>query len=180
VGQSARRVIQSKDLKRFVEVDGVDNAMVGIGVVSYRIHQGDYYRADNRVLAVGSGAAINMLIQTGSCCVHARFYGAPQRLTLFTLSKNPTHTGAIDSVPQNKNLCEEDAAKLRFHNERVILTPGTAVFSDYLGQAAGGQRQLFGEGEIVLEANTKYLLESLNTSTSAGVISHAMEFYEVP
>lgn len=127
---------------------------------------------------MNSGVSLDLLIETGNCCVHAMITGAPQRLTSFTLYEDATHAGSVEGVPKNKNRCSTNVPKLRYSSEVTVSTNGTLLFQDFQGQSAGGNRQLFGDSEIVLAANTTYLIKGFNNATSAGIIAVGLDFYE--
>ncbi len=178
--QGSRRVIQSKDLKRFAEVDGIHNALVVESEYHNRVHRGTMHHAVVRDV-INAGQPFDMLFLTGSCVVHARFGGNAQRLTNFTLFEGATSASPPAVIPKNKNRTSSVVAKSRFSDETAALTNGTLLSADSQNFSMGGTTpgEFFG-GEWILQANTLYLFKGFNSAGATSNITMLITFYEEP
>ncbi len=178
MGQSARRVIQSKDLKRFVEVDGLHKALVSIDSHHKKVHDGEIHQFSS-TLDISSGGSMNIFIVTGSKNVHARFRGCVERITTTRLFEDPTTGGSPSSVGINQNRTSSvPSPKVRFSAGVAVLTTGTLLSVNVLN-ANDGDTQLFGSEEWILKPNTNYLFRIFNVASAAAQATGLVEFYEV-
>ena len=166
-----------------VDVDPSSRGLVGLDAVHRWVHRGYMFDAWNYNAALGSGAALEILIVTAaSHGIHARFAAAAGGDALLTVFENPTvSNNGVAVVPMNRNRSSARTALGLVYKNPTIAADGVQIGNTLLpggdrGQTGGGGGSSF--EEFILAPSTKYLFRLTNLAVGAEPADLDLHFYE--
>lgn len=173
--------------KVYTHIDHDSEALVAIETDHARIHAGETFFYVDYYTVANSGV-LDFVLECGAKEVHYVF-GISSDMAGFTLStyEGVTVTDATGSVlnvnNQNRESNNIPTAILKLNPTVQAITTELLLRRTKIGQGGAPSSRVGGSvsrgSEVVLKANTKYLLRITNLSTSNNDINVSMQWYEV-
>ena len=153
-----------------------------IATEHHRIHQGRFFTVELTDEAVLSAGVFNGLIVLGAESAHLVVVANSEvnaRLQLF--EDTVTSADGNENVPMNHNRYSSRLSTLGLYDTPVITSVGTQLDGDKVilaGKAKAGGSEVGSFLELILKADTKYLIRLTNIGGSTGIMSITLHFYE--
>ena len=161
--------------------DRIDSYQQHLGDLTHHhfyVHIGRQFQADVALAAIATATTVDVGILTPATReAHMRILArANQGVQAFSLVEAPTGvTGGAAVVPKQKNRNSSVAATVTIANGVTGATGGTVM---PLKRITGAyETELVGE-EVLLKANTQYVLRVLTGALGANEIDYTLDFYE--
>lgn len=152
-------------------------------IVHEKIHEGEFFSAGVFNSALGAGATLNVLIQTGTLPMHVRFASSASQAIQVLLFEGTTFSAAGTAVPAvSRNRVHSVAVGATITQGPTITLDGAQLFGGFIaggtsGQAQGGEISAF--NEYIFNPSTVYCARLVNNLAAGVTIAQmSLEFYE--
>ena len=175
--------------ERWLYRNKTDNLVAAIQVIDYAHHaqhDGKYYstgHAWTEAAAPADNAVVELLLQTGAKECHATFQGSAGGDAEFFLFEGATFSAAgTAAVPVNHRRSSTKVSTVTATYGPTVTGDGTGLIHQF---SPGGTKNAAVGGstaqrdEIILKANTVYMLRGINRGGSAKAMSMLASWYEL-
>ena len=155
-------------------IDGVTTAFKTIDYAHHEIHEGKHFKAGFQDTSMATDDVINLLFITPDSETYAHWVlkGQSTGAVVIELYEAPTTTAngtAVTVVNRDRNVVGTANTTLVYHTPTVTAV-GTKLVEKWMGnegfkESIGGEQR--GDSELILKANTKYLVRL--TAVSDGI-----------
>lgn len=154
-------------------------AAVGASYIHYLIQQGVYFLGQDYVTGLGNGATRDVLVITPAAkVVHARFSFSTLGGT-YVLFEAPTTTANGTAITiRNRNRSSATTATTTMFFTPTVTATGTQLVAVPLQSTQKADTIFTTDDEIILAANTKYLIR-FTSAAGSNISSTVINFYEV-
>ena len=156
-----------------------DTGIIGIDWEHYKTHEGEHFFYRDFV-TLGNNANQSILLRTGNCSVHIimQFYSdnGAFNVSLWeypTTSNNGTHVNYWNS---NRNFTNINCLNITI--SPTLSTFGTMLFKEQAGSGTKVGGDIRGRNEIILNANSIYLVRITNVATTSNDINYHFDWYD--
>jgi len=163
-------------------VDSISGARLVIDFVTALIHDGKGFKATLYDAALADAASQELLVQVQDNQVHmSAVIAALGDFEALVFEGTTFSDAGTPLVPLNLNRASSRLSTAIFSSVPTITADGTEIFHAVL---PGGQRnqaldnEVGGDGELILAANTNYLIRATNFSGAASRVTTSVTFYE--
>lgn len=151
-----------------------------------KVHDGDSYSAHIEFTAVGAGASVDILIEAGTDRMHFDYLLNAENDCRLLIYEAPTATPGTAVTVYNSNRASSNTTSATITHTPTGVTPGTTIIHTsilYTALLSGGISLLNGAGgprspELILNANTDYLMRITNNSGGAIDFFVELGYYE--
>jgi len=154
--------------------------------VHYKVHVGAFFQANQFTSGLASAASFNYMITTGSnYSVHSGFTMATTGQCQVTMYEAPTATSGTTLTVLNKRRSSSRVTESQVVYAPTITSYGTMLDKELIPAGDGSKFSAGSYGgvdprgaEWIMNRNTKYLINVVNTSGNTIDLSFAHGFYE--
>lgn len=167
-----------------LEIDPVQNALVGISVGHHEVHEGEAFHLWHTNMAVTNNQYLTILLETGSKDTHIKLTAAVEGAAIAEIFENCTASGTALTA-YNMNRTSMDMCSCSFSavtSGAAATTASSTTLSQLFIPGGGGPKSVGAIGrtefEWVLSPSTSYLFRIKNVAGAAKIISGIAEWYE--
>jgi hypothetical protein len=166
-----------------VAVDGTLSELVVIDSTHQRIHRGEFFSGGAFDAALGNGANLDLLIQTGAIAPHMQIAGQVGQTMLAQLYEDTTFSVAGTAAGFiNRNRVSTKTSGVTLTTGPTITDLGTPLFTGFAPGGVGNRPEgggLSTFAEYLLKPNSVYLARLANTVVAAANLAQIeLNWYE--
>mgnify|MGYP001304069213 FL=1 len=161
-------------------VDTTHSSLVVIDTAHYKVHESKHFFVENWTAVSGASSVFEILIKVPASKFPHMTYrvGADASFSFSLYEATAVSADGTAVTPRNNNRNSATASSVGVFTSPTVTSAGTALLGHLLSSSARSGGEGSRETELLLKANTNYLLRFTKTDSGVGDVSYSLAWYE--